>query len=83
MFSVRPIVEALSPVALLRWTRQHFDRLAEELLAPQDALRLRTLHVEPAKYSEGDIVEADGADWNPGSGAGLYIRRGGAWVHLG
>ena len=28
-------------------------------------------------------AEADGTSWNPGSGAGLYAYRSGAWVFIG
>ena len=37
--------------------------------------RLDTLHKEPDKLQEGLTVLADGADWNPGSGAGVYTDR--------
>lgn len=68
---------------LYQWVREHFERLQTALGEPQDQLTLRVLHVEPERYSEGMLVLADGTDWDPGSGAGLYIRRGGAWVLLG
>lgn len=40
----------------------------------------RTLHVEPPKPREGAIRYADGTNWNPGSGAGLYRFTSGSWV---
>jgi hypothetical protein len=40
------------------------------------------LAAEPEKIQNGDLVYADGSNWNPGSGAGLYERRAGAWVKL-
>lgn len=42
-------------------------------------------HAEPDRIRAGMVVNADGADWNPGSGAGMYRRNGAntAWVHLG
>lgn len=83
MWSVQPLIGATKDIALARWVREHFERLQTHLQAPQDALALRVLHAEPVRYSEGVLVLADGSDWDPGSGAGLYIRRGGAWVHLG
>lgn len=43
---------------------------------------LEVQHVEPEKNREGRVVFADGVDWNPGSGAGLYEYRGGTWVKL-
>lgn len=49
----------------------------------EDILFLEELFEEPAKPLDGMVVWADGTMWNPGSGAGIYHRRGGAWVHLG
>jgi len=45
-------------------------------------LALVPLAAEPARYSEGDVVYADGTNWNPGSGAGAYIRSASAWVAM-
>jgi hypothetical protein len=56
-----------------------------EIQAAMDAmepeqLRLRTLHVEPARPRPGDLARADGADWNPGGGEGLYeFMSDGSW----
>ena len=41
------------------------------------------LHAEPPKPREGQVVLADGSDWDPGSGAGPYMYLGSAWVFLG
>ena len=38
--------------------------------------------VAPAKPREGQIVVADGANWNPGSGKGAYEYKAGSWVKL-
>lgn len=42
-----------------------------------------TLNVAPGRPVEGLTVKADGVNWNPGAGAGLYQYRGGAWVFVG
>lgn len=40
-------------------------------------------YVAPAKPRQGDIRFADGTDWNPGSGEGLYIYlSAGSWSKL-
>jgi hypothetical protein len=39
-------------------------------------------YVAPSNPEEGMIVVADGASWNPGSGAGTYEYKGGAWAKL-
>lgn len=41
------------------------------------------LHAEPSKLRTGMTVLADGTDWNPGSGAGVYTYYGAAWHKLG
>ena len=41
-----------------------------------------TLNVEPEKLIEGTMVIADGTDWDPGSGNGLYIYMNAAWVFI-
>lgn len=39
-------------------------------------------HVEPIRPQDLDIAYADGSDWNPGSGAGLYQFRSDVWTAL-
>lgn len=48
-----------------------------------DTVQLQPQSVAPSKPRAGLLVEADGTNWNPGSGAGLYIYRAGAWVFIG
>lgn len=43
----------------------------------------QVLHAAPAKLKHGMVRYADGTDWDPGSGEGLYRYNGSAWVHLG
>jgi hypothetical protein len=44
---------------------------------------LTKVHKAPAKPAEGQIVLADGTDWNPGAGAGVYCFYNGSWKKLG
>lgn len=37
---------------------------------------------EPSKPKEGMLRYADGTEWDPGSGAGLYVYDGAKWVAL-
>lgn len=39
-------------------------------------------YVAPDKPREGDIRLADGTDWDPGSGQGLYCYYNGVWNKL-
>lgn len=44
--------------------------------------RLVKRHVPPKKLKEGLIALADGTNWDPGSGAGLYIYWAGDWEQI-
>jgi hypothetical protein len=43
---------------------------------------LSASHAEPARPREGMLANADGADWDPGSGAGIYHFDGTNWTKL-
>ena len=60
-------------------------RLAD-IIFNQATFRLERIHEEPERPREGDVRYADGTDWNPGSGEGIYYyKKGspGSWVLLG
>ncbi len=65
--------------------------LLEELKAVSDALlelepdiiHMKQWNVEPDKRADGDMVYADGTNWNPGSGEGYYGYYAAAWHFLG
>ncbi len=58
-------------------------KIAQAMETPDPFISLDTLYAAPKKFREGTIVKADGVTWNPGSGAGVYCRRGAAWTFLG
>lgn len=60
---------------------REFIRIEEDLKGEQDYSFLRELNVEPDKPRDGMIIRADGSNWNPGYGAGLYLYNSG-WVKL-
>lgn len=35
-------------------------------------MRIERVHAAPAKPQDGQLAYADGSDWNPGSGRGVY-----------
>lgn len=41
------------------------------------------VNVVPLKPRDGDIRYADGTNWNPGSGSGVYYYNGSIWKLLG
>lgn len=58
---------------------QELTRLEEALNSPFDVHQLRELNVEPTKPKNGMLARADGINWNPGDGTGLYLREGDQW----
>lgn len=74
-----PSDAAQLPVYLERELRA----LAQVINGATPVLSLVTSHAEPARLFDGLIVLADGVNWNPGSGAGFYGYRAGAWRFLG
>ena len=58
-------------------------KIQEALSSPVDGVVLNTLTAAPRKLQEGLTVKADGTTFNPGSGAGTYQYRAGAWHFLG
>lgn len=68
---------------LIEFFRVELQKIQKAMASSQPALFLDTLYASPARVFEGMIVLADGTLWNPGSGAGFYGYRGGAWRLLG
>lgn len=66
---------------LVNFVEEEFRRISI-VLSEQIEIELRQRGRAPLKPREGMIVSADGAGWNPGSGAGAYEYKGGAWVKL-
>ncbi len=59
------------------------ERISEAFEEPEfPHLLLDTLHAAPSRLLEGLLVIADGSDWDPGSGGGVYVYFSGAWVKL-
>lgn len=46
-------------------------------------LNLPPTHVAPTRPREGDTLLADGTNWNPGAGKGVYTYYNSAWNKLG
>lgn len=66
---------------LRRYVQDEFLRLSQALLATDD-VRFAVRHVAPERPTAGMVVFADGTNWNPGSGRGLYEYRVASWVKL-
>lgn len=71
-----------------RWSRawmvRELRRIADSLRRPTaEGIVLQQLHAEPGKVETGLTVLADGSDWNPGSGQGVYTYYNSQWNKLG
>ena len=56
--------------------------ISEAFFAEVELLRMQILNAEPDKIRDGAVIFADGTNFDPGSGAGIYARISGAWVKL-
>lgn len=64
------------------WLVRELQAISQATQSAAPMLRLDVLNAAPAKPRDGMLVVADGTNWNPGSGAGVYARIGGSWVKL-
>ena len=67
---------------LSEYVQTELRDLALDLARPKPTLKLVESHEVPTRPEAGDICFADGADWNPGSGAGIYYFDGSSWTKL-
>lgn len=64
-----------------QWADQEFKTIAERFNS-HSVVQHNVLNGEPPKPREGTTAVADGTNWNPGNGAGLYLYQNGAWVKV-
>jgi len=60
------------------WILEQLELIAKEL--PDDPFTLKVSYAPPYRLRDGQIVYADGTEWNPGAGEGFYGYLNGAWV---
>jgi len=65
---------------LVRYLFRELTRIGQELRNLNNPVP--TLYEEPERPVEGLMVIADGVEWNPGSGNGLYIYLNGVWAPI-
>ena len=61
----------VNPEDLPDYLFSELNRLGD-ILFNLDTFRLESTNVAPTKPRDGDIRYADGTNWNPGSGQGIY-----------
>lgn len=73
-YQPQPYLGPAEPSSVAQWAQTEFQRLARALFEAGDYVVFKVLHAEPVKVRGGMVAYADGTNWNPGSGAGLYRR---------
>lgn len=75
-----------SPISfaeVANWVHSELLAISRALASIENPIIVFTpQHIAPSRPSEGMVVNADGTDWDPGSGAGLYQYLSGSWVAL-
>lgn len=77
-----PVSLTSDPEQLAAWVERNLNRLGELLNNGASFLRLVPQYAEPDKYFDGMLVYADGTNWDPGSGEGIYARYNSTWNKL-
>ncbi len=77
-----PSTSSATTVSDLRgWISNELIRVANAFSTESQTTILPLSTAAPAKPQLGQIVFADGTNWNPSAGRGLYYYDGG-WVHI-
>jgi len=75
-----PIPANSGPMGL--YVQNEFFKVAAYMEALRLGGALPKTHVAPTKTHDGMLRYADGTNWNPGSGEGIYAYYGSAWNKL-
>jgi hypothetical protein len=69
---------------IARVVKEELRKVAQAMQLPVwSTIILEELHAQPAKVYDGMLARADGTNWNPGSGKGLYYYVvGTGWVFI-
>lgn len=78
-YEVEPFPD--DPKLLSEYLRRQLERIAASFKMVS-GVQLDELHAAPAKPRTGMIVLADGTNWNPGTGQGVYAYYANAWNKL-
>lgn len=80
---VPPTVSTVEGRAIVEYFQSQISDLVRAMNAPAE-VRLSVRYVEPDRPRPGQVVYADGTEWDPGAGEGLYYwDLTGTWVFAG
>jgi hypothetical protein len=77
-----PILTGTDVATLRQELQTALQDIAREQAQQSEYYALKPLYAEPKRFFDGMVILADGTVFDPGSGAGVYARIGGAWVKL-
>src|SRR5689334_21421702 len=77
----RPLPAGVDP-ALAGWLNDELKGMVEAA-ARNNRVGYNEQNVTPTKPRTGDTAFADGTNWNPGLGKGLYTFDGSSWIPFG
>jgi hypothetical protein len=81
----KPATVPDDPANVPGFLRRELAQIQRSANSQESSFDFVVLHAEPAKTRAGMVVYADGTDWDPGSGEGIYRRNAlnAAWVFVG
>lgn len=65
---------------LAKWVKDELDKVSSAIASLEGFYKVN--HEPPIRYFVGLVQYADGTDWNPGSGEGLYIYKSTGWTFI-
>jgi len=78
-----PGVSSEDGQALAAYLEDELQRIASNAIDDVQSVETRPAHIAPLRPRTGMLAYADGTDWNPGAGEGLYERTSaGLWRRL-
>ena len=63
------------------WIAGELVRISNSFTTSKQTLNIPVINAAPAKPQVGDVVFADGTNWNPSGGRGLYYCDS-SWVKI-
>jgi len=81
--SPAPLTNDSTLAGIIRWAQRELSEVARSS-QEISIVELRVLYTPPEKPRAGMLVYADGTEWNPGSGEGVYrYNLAGTWAFVG
>lgn len=79
-YTAKPLPADLEP-RLRGYLSDELRRIGDAA-AVSSNVTLTTRAAAPERIADGQLVYADGTNWDPGNGEGFYARIGGSWTYL-